>query len=195
LHFCRIAYMLGMTMDSKVSERIVVVRGDITTQRVDAIVNASNPSLLPATGICQAIHRVAGHRLAFDCAKLGGCQRGEAKITPGHRLPASYVIHTVAPEWKGGKENEAEVLASCYANCLRLASENRLQSIAFPSIGTRTQGYPVEKASRIAIRTIASYLEKEPNIQKAVVVCFTDEDEAEYERAFREVLGGAATMA
>jgi len=182
-------------MDPTVRTRIEVVRGDITHQRVDAIVNASNPSLLPGSGVCGAIHRVAGHRLAFDCAKLGGCQRGEAKLTPGYRLHARFVIHTVGPVWNDGKEKEAEVLASCYANCLRLASENRFQTIAFPSISTGVYGYPVEKASRIAILTIASYLEKEPNINKVVLVCFTDEDEAAYERAVREVFGGAATMA
>ena len=182
-------------MDSTVRERIDVVRGDITQQRVDAIVNASNPSLLPGTGVCGAIYRAAGHRLSVDCAKLGGCQRGEAKITPGHRLYARHIIHTVGPVWNGGKENEAEVLASCYANCLCVASENRLQTIAFPSIATGVYGYPIEKASRIAVRTIASYLEKEPNIHKVSIVCFTDDDEAEYQRAFREVLGGAATMA
>jgi O-acetyl-ADP-ribose deacetylase len=182
-------------MDPAVKGRLEVLRGNITEQRVDAIVNASNPSLLPGTGVCGAVHKAAGHRLAFDCAKLGGCPRGEAKLTPGHRLHARYVIHTVGPVWNGGNENEAEVLASCYANCLRLVSENRLQSVAFPSIATGVYGYPVEKASRIAIRTICAYLEKAPNIQKVVVVCFTDEDEVEYERAVREVFGGAATMA
>src|SRR4051812_298798 len=116
--------MLGLRMDSTVRERIEVLQGDITEQRVDAIVNASNPSLLPGKGVCGAIHKAAGHRLAFDCAKLGGCQRGEAKITLGYRLYARNVIHTVGPNWTGGNEREAEVLASCYANCLRLASEN-----------------------------------------------------------------------
>jgi O-acetyl-ADP-ribose deacetylase (regulator of RNase III) len=183
--------MLVVKMDSSVKERIEVLRGDITQQRVDAVVNASTPSLLPGKGVCGAIHRVAGHRLAFDCAKLGGCARGEAKITPGYRLPALHVIHTVAPVWNGGKENEAEVLASCYANCLRLASENRLSTIAFPSVGTGIYGYPVEKASRIAIKTIAGYLEKEPNIQKVAIVCFTEEDEEAYHRAYREMMGGA----
>ena len=181
-------------MDSSVRERVEVLRGDITQQRVDAIVNASNPSLLPGKGVCGAIHRVAGHRLAFDCAKLGGCARGEAKLTLGYRLPAHHVIHTVAPVWNEGKDDEHEVLASCYANCLRLASENRLSTIAFPSIGTGIYGYPVEKASRIAIRTIAGYLEKEPNIQKVAIVCFNEEDEAEYQRAFREALGGAESV-
>lgn len=187
--------MLGTRMDPKVRQRVEVVKGDITLQRVDAIVNASNPSLLPGTGVCGAIHKAAGHRLAFDCAKLGGCQRGEAKMTPGHRLFSPYVIHTVGPVWKEGKENEAEVLAACYANSLVLVSERRLNSVAFPSISTGVYGYPVEKASRIAIRAIANYLEKEPNIQKVVIVCFTEEDEAEYLRAADEVLGNAATFA
>ena len=182
-------------MDSRVRESIEVVRGDITHQRVDAIVNASNPSLLPGTGVCGAIHKAAGHRLAVDCAKLGGCPRGEAKITPGHRLFAHHVIHTVGPVWAGGKEDEPMVLASCYANCLKVASQNRFQTLAFPSISTGVYGFPVEKASRIAIRTIASYLEKEPNIHKVMIVCFSDEDEAEYNLAVDEVFGGAATMA
>jgi O-acetyl-ADP-ribose deacetylase (regulator of RNase III) len=168
-----------------------VLRGNITEQRVDAIVNASNLSLLPGGGVCGAIHKAAGHRLAFDCAKLGGCQRGDAKITPGYRLFARYVIHTVGPVWNGGKEAEPAVLASCYANCLRLASENGIQTIAFPSIATGISGYPVEKASRIAIRTIASYLEKEPNIHKAVLVCLNEDHASEYARAVTEVFGGA----
>ena len=116
-------------------------------------------------------------------------------MTPGYRLPAPYVIHTVGPVWNEGKDNEAEVLASCYANCQRIASERRLTSIAFPSIATGIYGYPVEMASRIAVKTIASYLEKEPSIQKVVIVCFTEEDEEEYNRAYREALGGAGVPA
>ena len=179
-------------MDSSVNERIEVIRGDITQQRVDAIVNASNPSLLPGTGVCGAIHRAAGHRLGFDCAKLGGCPRGEAKVTPGHRLFAQYVIHTVGPVWNGGNEKEPEVLASAYANSLKVASERGVRTVAFPSISTGVYGYPVDKASRVAVRTIKGYLEKEPNIQKVVIVCFTDDDEAEYKQALREALGGAS---
>jgi len=184
-------------MNPTVRERIEVLRGNITEQRVDAIVNASNPTLFPGTGVCGAIHKAAGHRLAFDCAKLGGCQRGEAKLTTGHRLYARYVIHTVGPVWNGGKDDEAMVLASCYANCLKVASENRFQTLAFPSISTGVYGYPIDKASRIAIRTIASYLEKEPNIHKVALVCFTEDHEAECLAALEEVFGGtnAATMA
>ncbi len=116
-------------------------------------------------------------------------------MTPGHRLYARHIIHTVGPVWNGGKENEAETLAACYANSLLLASQNRLTSIAFPAISTGVYGYPIEKASRIAISTVANYIEKEPSIHKVVLVCFTEDDEAEYQRALREVLGGAATMA
>lgn len=176
-------------MDPSVRNRIEVIRGDITQQRVDAIVNASNPSLLPGSGVCGAIHRIAGHRLAFECAKLGGCKRGEAKITHGFRLPAPFVIHTVGPVWEGGNSGEAETLAAAYTNSLRLASERRLQTVAFPSISTGIYGYPVDKASRIAMRAILEYLSQEPNIQKVTLVCFSEEDEAEYQRALRDALG------
>lgn len=178
-------------MDPSVRNRIEVIRGDITQQRVDAIVNASNPSLLPGSGVCGAIHRMAGHRLAFECAKLGGCKRGEAKITHGFRLASPYVIHTVGPLWEGGNQNEAEVLASAYQNSLKLASERRLQTIAFPSISTGAYGFPIEKASRIAMRAILDFLAQDPNIQKVTLVCFTEEDEAEYQRALREALGAS----
>ncbi|MEA2552629.1 MAG: O-acetyl-ADP-ribose deacetylase [Fimbriimonadaceae bacterium] len=177
-------------MTSSVTGRIEIIRGDITQQRVDAIVNASIPSLLPGTGVCQAIHRIAGHRLAFECAKLGGCQRGEAKITHGFRLPAPYVIHTVGPVWNGGRENEAHILASAYANCLKLASQHALRTLAFPSISTGVYQYPVDKASRIAIKTISEYLAKEPNISKVVIVCFSEDVEAEYKAALAEIAPG-----
>lgn len=174
-------------MDPDIRNRIEVIRGDITQQHVDAIVNASNPTLLPETGVCRAIHRQAGHRLAFECAKLGGCKRGEAKITHGFRLFASWVIHTVGPVWNGGNDGEAEVLASAYANCLRIAAEKGLRTIAFPSIGTGVYRYPVEKASRVAVSTISDFLSKAPNIEKVKIVCFNEEDEAAYNQAVEEV--------
>lgn len=178
----------------RIAERVTVVRGDITTQRVDVIVNASNPSLLPGTGCCAAIHRAAGHRLAFECAKLGGCKTGEAKITPGLRLYAKHVIHTVGPVWNGGKDGEPEMLATCYVNCLKLAADSYLRTIAFPAISTGIYGYPVEQASRIAAQTVADYLKADPRIEHVIFVCFTEYDEEVYLEALAHLFPGQFAM-
>ena len=133
--------------------KIEVVVGDITRQSVDAIVNAANNALAPGAGVSGAIHRAAGQELAEACAKLNGCETGSAKITSGFNLSAKFVIHTVGPVWNGGNKGEPELLASCYRNCIQLAVEEGLASIAFPAISTGVFGYPSKSAARVAIDT------------------------------------------
>ena len=158
------------------------VRADITTLEVDAIVNAANESLLGGGGVDGAIHRAAGPGLLAECRKLGGCEPGEAKLTRGHRLPARYVIHTVGPVWRGGEKGEAEILASCYRNALRIAEGiPEIRTIAFPCISTGIYGFPVEPAARIAITTCSrSPLE-------VLFCCFSPDDLALYEAAMADL--------
>jgi O-acetyl-ADP-ribose deacetylase len=153
-------------------DRIAIVEGDITTLDVDAIVNAANRSLLGGGGVDGAIHRAAGPELNGACAALGGCETGEAKITPGFRLKARHVIHTVGPVWGGGERGEDRLLASCYRNSLALASERGLASIAYPAISTGAYGFPPERAALIAIRTVAAALAQAPSIERVVFCCF-----------------------
>jgi O-acetyl-ADP-ribose deacetylase len=152
--------------------RIEVIQGDITVQKVDAIVNAANKTLLGGGGVDGAIHRAAGYRLLEECRKLQGCNTGKAKITKGYNLPAKWIIHTVGPIWTGGAAREDVLLAECYRNCLRLAQEYQIQTIAFPSISTGAYGFPVARASKIALGSIRIFLEENPLPEKVLLVCF-----------------------
>ncbi len=153
---------------------------------MDAIVNAANRSLLGGGGVDGAIHRAAGPELLEECKTLGGCSTGEAKITSGYDLPARLVIHTVGPIWRGGGNNENELLASCYRNSLSKAVENDVRTIAFPSISTGVYHFPVERASRIAIREIKQFLNEDASIQKVYMVCFDTHTYEIYLEALKE---------
>ncbi|MGA8857987.1 MAG: O-acetyl-ADP-ribose deacetylase, partial [Candidatus Bathyarchaeia archaeon] len=139
--------------------KIELMLGDITKQSVDAIVNAANTTLLGGGGVDGAIHRAAGPELLEECRRIGGCPTGEARITKAYRLPAKHVIHTVGPVWSGGKTNEEELLRNCYMNSMKLADENGVKTIAFPSIGTGAYGFPIERAAPIALRVVRENLE------------------------------------
>lgn len=153
-----------------------VVKGDITTLKVDAIVNAANNLLLGGGGVDGAIHRAAGPELLRECKTLNGCETGQAKITRGYNLPAKYVIHTVGPVWRGGNSNEDELLKNCYYNSLVLALQNNIKTIAFPSISTGVYGFPFERASRIAIKTAREFLTNNNGFEKILFVCFSEKD-------------------
>jgi O-acetyl-ADP-ribose deacetylase len=159
------------------SARIV----DITTLETDAIVNAANELLAPGGGVCGAIHRAAGPELGRACAAIGRCPTGEARITPGFRLPAGYVIHAVGPVWRGGAAGEAGLLASAYRSAMQLAAEYRLRSIAFPAISTGIYGYPLELATPIAVKEVRAALEAGSSVEQVVFACFSPE----VERTFR----------
>ena len=168
--------------------QIEIIRGDITRQAVDAIVNAVNSSLLGGGGVDGAIHYAAGRQLLEECRTLGGCRVGEAKITGGYNLPARHVIHTVGPIYSGENPSEqAELLANCYRNCLRIANERELQSIAFPSISTGAYGYPIKKACRIALQTVKEELQGGSTLERVIFVTFSISDYQEYLKAHREI--------
>src|SRR5205814_351855 len=158
-------------MNNANSERIEIVEGDITAQHVDAIVNAANTTLLGGGGVDGAIHRGAGPELLEECRKLGGCATGQAKITKGYRLPAKWVIHTVGPVWRDGKQGEDELLASCYRSCFALAEQHGIRTLAFPSISTGAYGFPMERAARIAVSETKKFLEENKSVEQVLLVC------------------------
>ena len=158
--------------------KLQVLKTDITTLEVDAIVNAANSSLLGGGGVDGAIHRAAGPELLAECRTLGGCETGEAKITRGYRLPAAHVIHTVGPVWRGGGEGEERLLAACYGNALALAHAHRLARIAFPAISTGIYGYPLAEATRIAVSTCREH----GAVLDIAFACFDDRTLALYEK-------------
>ncbi len=169
-------------------ERFSITKGDIVKAKTDAIVNAANTSLLGGGGVDGAIHRAAGPELLAECETLGGCRTGDAKITKGYKLKAKYVIHTPGPVWRGGKWAEEELLAECYKNCLRLASEYGVKTIAFPSISTGVYRFPVKLAAQIAVREILAFLRENADMEQVTMVCFDENTQQAYEEALEEQL-------
>ncbi|HDZ23126.1 MAG TPA: O-acetyl-ADP-ribose deacetylase [Desulfobacteraceae bacterium] len=166
-------------------ERITIIEGDITKQEVDAIVNAANNSLLGGGGVDGAIHRAAGPELLEETRQIGGCPTGEARVSKGYRLPAKWVIHTVGPIWRGGNRNEEQLLASCYRNSLKAAVDLGAKTVAFPSISTGAYGFPLERATEIALRETRKFLEGDQTLEKVIFVCFGDRALNTY----KEILG------
>ena len=158
------------------------IRADITTLRVDAIVNAANTALLGGGGVDGAIHRAAGLELLEECRLLGGCIVGDAKITKGFRLPAKFVIHTVGPVWHGGNAGESAQLVSCYRRCLEVAQENGVRTIAFPAISTGVYGYPIEEATEIAVKTCRDFLKDNTASMEVIYCCFSERDLSAYKK-------------
>ncbi len=175
--------------DQEIHNRIKILKGDITQQVTDAIVNAANESLLGGGGVDGAIHRAAGPLLLEECKKIGGCPTGEARLTQAYNLPCKVIIHTVGPIWKGGNQNETNLLASCYRTSLTIAHDNSFQSISFPSISTGVYGFPFEKACRIALNEITAFLKNNRSFTMVQLVCFSEQDLEMYNSALGELFG------
>lgn len=176
---------MGKNINDVIS-RIEIVQGDITKQRVDAIVNAANKTLLGGGGVDGAIHRAAGPELLMECRKLGGCPTGEARITSGYNLPAKYVIHTVGPVYRG-RPDDAQLLAGCYKNSLNLAIRHQVRTIAFPAISCGVYGYPIKEASRITVDTTIDFLFDNISIETVVYVLFSPGDVKVYDEYLKSL--------
>jgi O-acetyl-ADP-ribose deacetylase (regulator of RNase III) len=170
-----------------IAERMRVVEGDITSLAVDGIVNAANESLLPGGGVCGAILFAAGPNLEQECRALGGCPTGEARITSGYLLPASYVIHAVGPVYQGGDKGEAELLAKCYRSALEIAEDKRLADVAFPCISTGIFGYPKAAACEIAVNIVSQWLLDNGFPERVIFCCFSSDDAALYRERLARV--------
>jgi len=164
----------------EVNKKIKVIKGDITSLNVDAIVNAANTSLLGGGGVDGSIHRAAGPKLLEECKAIGGCPTGEARVSSGYNLLANFVIHTVGPVWKDGKQNEEELLSLCYQNSLRQAVNSQVKSIAFPAISTGVYGFPKKKAAQIAISEVLGFLAAHNEIEEVIFCCFDEETRTIY---------------
>lgn len=172
----------------------MIVQDDITALRVDAIVNAANNSLLGGGGVDGAIHRAAGPELLRECQALAGCETGEAKITKDYKLPAKWVIHTVGPVWHGGGQGEADLLARCYQNSLTLAAQYPIHTMAFPAISAGVYGFPMDRAARIAVSEVYSYLQQDTKLSHVFLVCFNDRAVQEYSGARLQHAGHPGTL-
>jgi O-acetyl-ADP-ribose deacetylase (regulator of RNase III) len=167
--------------------KIEILKTDITTLAVDAIVNAANSSLLGGGGVDGAIHRAAGPELLNECRLLGGCKTGQAKLTKGYRLPAKQIIHTVGPVWNGGERGERELLASCYRSCFAIARSHHLRTLAFPAISCGVYRFPVELAVEIAMRETSEELKRDDALEQVIFACFDETVHAAYLRAAKEL--------
>jgi O-acetyl-ADP-ribose deacetylase len=175
-------------MEAGVRDRIEIVEGDIIKMEVDAIVNAANSSLLGGGGVDGAIHRAAGPQLLEETRKIGGCPTGEARVSKGYKLPATWVIHTVGPVWSGGNQNEDILLSNCYKNCLNAAAEIGAETIAFPSISTGVYRFPLERATNIALKEAVSFLSKDKSMKKVVFVCFGNKAYKTYQDTIKKYI-------
>jgi O-acetyl-ADP-ribose deacetylase len=167
-------------------DRLQSIQADITTLKVDAIVNAANARLLPGGGVDGAIRRAGGPELNAELARIGYCAPGSSVLTPGYRLPARYVIHTVAPIWRSGDVDEEHLLASCYASALKLAEENDIVTIAFPAIGTGAYGWPAKRAAELTFEAVTQHLSRGGK-QQVIFCCFSSEDQERYTKLIASV--------
>ncbi len=173
-------------MEKEIRDRMEIMQGDITKLKTDAIVNAANSSLLGGGGVDGAIHRAAGPELLAECRTIGGCPAGEARITKGYDLPAKYVIHTVGPVYSG-RPRDSQLLSSCYRHSLQLAADHKAASVAFPAVSCGVYGYPIEKACRIAVATVAEFLNKNQSVRRVVFVLFSSGDYRVYKEYLEKI--------